>query len=435
MSQDDIAVLLREPTLSTPIEQTAAVFDKWLYLPDRSALYAMLGTVAANLLPGDPVWLMLVGPPGGGKSELLQSLSGLEFVRSAATLTEAALLSGSSAKDRAKDASGGLLREIGAFGVLLAKDFGSVLSMNTETRGQLLAALREVYDGSWHRLVGTDGGKTLSWTGKLGFVGGCTQSIDRHHAVIGAMGERFVYLRLPQPDAAEQARRALSHGGRETEMRAELSAAVGRLFTGGQTPARPRGSSPADVERLIALATFTVRARSAVERDGRTRDIELIPDAESPTRLVLVLQRLLGGFDAIGLDRDTAWPILTRVSFDSIPALRLNLMTVLDGVGTASTTEAATHAGYPTQTVRRGLEDLAAHGVVYRRPQGAGKADHWSLSDWTQERLAEIGGFPEMPGRPQTTTLPEKPEATNGLSKTKDGNSGTPLTLTYENAA
>ncbi|MBA3328219.1 MAG: hypothetical protein H0T43_07950 [Solirubrobacterales bacterium] len=54
----------------------------------------MLGTVAANLLDGDPVWLLVVGPPGGAKSEILQATAGLPDVHVAATLTEPALLSG-----------------------------------------------------------------------------------------------------------------------------------------------------------------------------------------------------------------------------------------------------------------------------------------------------------------------------------------------------
>jgi hypothetical protein len=47
-------------------------FKRWLYLPDAAALLAVLGTVAANRMGGDPLWLLLIGPPGGGKTELLQ---------------------------------------------------------------------------------------------------------------------------------------------------------------------------------------------------------------------------------------------------------------------------------------------------------------------------------------------------------------------------
>jgi len=38
----------------------------------------------------------------------------------------------------------------------------------------MLAALREVYDGRWERNVGTDGGQTLTWTGRIAVVGAVT---------------------------------------------------------------------------------------------------------------------------------------------------------------------------------------------------------------------------------------------------------------------
>jgi hypothetical protein len=43
-----------------PIERVFEIFERWLILPSRTPVYAVLGTVAANLLPGDPVWLGLV---------------------------------------------------------------------------------------------------------------------------------------------------------------------------------------------------------------------------------------------------------------------------------------------------------------------------------------------------------------------------------------
>ena len=163
-----------EIPFGTSLGDVVVTFSRWLHIPDPSPLCAVLGTVAANRLEGDAVWLLLVGPPGGGKSELLTALSSLPDVHAAATLTEASLLSGTPKREHDKAAKGGLLRTIGDFGIIVAKDFGSVLSMNRDARSALLAALREVYDGSWTRHVGTDGGKTLSWAGKVRLVGGCT---------------------------------------------------------------------------------------------------------------------------------------------------------------------------------------------------------------------------------------------------------------------
>ena len=210
--------------MSLGAAQCVHVFQEWLELPDFSALLLLLATIEANRVEGDdPVWPPIIGPPGGGKTEMLNAAVGLPDIHPAATLTEAALLSGTSKKESAAGAKGGLLREIGDFGIVLCKDFGSVLSMHRDARSSLLAALREVYDGSWTRHVGTDGGRTLSWSGKIGLIVGCTPAIDSHHAVMGSMGERFVLFRLPSVDADKQARRALSHAGRERKMRTELA--------------------------------------------------------------------------------------------------------------------------------------------------------------------------------------------------------------------
>jgi hypothetical protein len=56
----------------------------------------------------------------------------------------------------------------------------------------MLAALREVYDGRWERNVGTDGGQTLTWTGRIAVVGAVTTAWDVAHRVVSVMGDRFV---------------------------------------------------------------------------------------------------------------------------------------------------------------------------------------------------------------------------------------------------
>jgi hypothetical protein len=145
-----------------------------------------------------------------------------------------------------------------------------------------------------------------------------------------------------------------------------------------------------------------VRARSAVERDGYSREIELVPGSEAPTRLVIVLDRLLAGLDAIGLERAAAWQLLAKVALDSIPALRRAMLaTLAESGGEPTTSELAEAVSHPTVTTRRALEDLAAHGVVHRHSHGQGKAATWSLPDWTRERYEAAMTFPEMSGSGQ----------------------------------
>ena len=96
----------------------------------------------------------------------------------------------------ADGAKGGLLREIGDRGLLVVKDFGSILSMYRDARAATLAALREIYDGHWTRIVGSDGGRVLHWEGQVGLVGAVTPALDSYHSVMAALGERFLLVRL-----------------------------------------------------------------------------------------------------------------------------------------------------------------------------------------------------------------------------------------------
>lgn len=369
----------------SPLEEAAQVFRAWLHLPDLGALHVLLGAVAANRADGDPVWLLLVGPPGGGKSEMLQAIGSLDDVHAAATLTEAALLSGTPKKEHDSTAKGGLLRQIGRYGILLCKDFGSILSMHRDGRAAVLAALREVYDGSWTRHLGISGGITLHWQGKVGLIAGCTPTIDGHHAVMGSMGERFALYRLPPIDGAQQARAALAHAGREEAMRSELRRAVTDLFA--RPPLTPAALTETETERLVQLAVLAVRCRSAVERDGYSREVELIPEPEAPGRLALVLSRLLMGMRSVGVPDHDCWLAIVKVALDSMPAIRRTVLEyLLAGEQPTPLSAVASAAGYPRNTTARALEDLAAHGVVVRSVQGAGKADLWSVSQWTRQR-------------------------------------------------
>jgi len=278
------------------IDEVLETFKRWLILPDHTPVLAVLGTIAANYLPGDPVWLAVIAPPSSAKTEILNATAGLPHVVRAATLTPAGLLSGTPKKQQAKGAKGGLLQQIGEFGILVFKDFGSILSMHTETKAETLAALREIFDGSWTRHLGSDGGRTLHWQGKVGLVTAATGVIDSHYAVIGAMGDRFLFSRLAPTQGQAQFSRALEHVGDATKrMRAELAEAVARLFVGRKK--EPRPISKDEARRIGEAISLVVRLRGAVERDRRTREVEAIYGAEGTARIGLALERLLAGLD------------------------------------------------------------------------------------------------------------------------------------------
>jgi hypothetical protein len=171
------------------LKQAHEVFKRWFgHDYDLDALDAMLAAAAVERLDGDPLWLLIISGSGNTKTETVQSLSGIGAIVVSTITSEGALLSATAKRERGKDATGGLLREIGDRGVLVIKDVTSILSMGRELRGQVLGALREIHDGSWVRKVGTDGGRSLPWSGRIAIIGAVTTAWDQAHAVIAIDG-------------------------------------------------------------------------------------------------------------------------------------------------------------------------------------------------------------------------------------------------------
>lgn len=376
------------------IDELIAIFRTHLFLPDPGPVEIVMATIAANLLPGDPVWLLLVGPPASGKTELLSALSELKVTYEVSTFTEAGLLSGS--VSRKEGATGGLLAELNKFGIIVCKDFTSVLSESADTRNGLLAALREIYDGAWVRRLGSEGGRTLCWVGKAGLLAAVTETIDRHTAAMGAMGERFVLYRMPELDddeRLEQGRTAMRNAGHQVAMREVLAHAVNDFVSGLTMPGEPPVLTHTEQERLTLLADLATRCRSIVERSsGWDREIELVPQSEALGRLQAALTQLLRGMKVIGLDAVETDRLLVSVALDGMTKARRSvvelLVTSAPGVS-YSTAKIGDKLGMETGPIAKALADLAGHNVVERIAE-PGSAHSWQASDWLRRRWGDV---------------------------------------------
>jgi hypothetical protein len=240
-------------------------YRELLYLPDETAVLAALATVAAQDIPGPPVWTMLVGPPSSGKTEIIDSLRLVDRAVSLSALTRASLLSG-----RAGGAGGLLLTHFSnGSGLLLVKDFTTILSEAAGTRTEIIAVLRETYDGHITRAVGSRD-NLLTWQGKITFLGAVTEEIEQHRSVISLMGDRFLYVPMPSLQQARThiAKEAIRQAARQGAIRECLAKAVRDFFT-HQPPAAVTTPDESDVEWLAAAADL--RRPSAVTGPPRPK--------------------------------------------------------------------------------------------------------------------------------------------------------------------
>jgi hypothetical protein len=373
--------------MTVDLQEVLVTYRRRLDL-DEGAIKATLATVVANQLEGPPVWLMLVGPPSSGKTEVLRPLLGIQSIHQVSKLTEAALLSGTSKQGRDKSSTGGLLREVGDEGILLVPDFSTVLSMNADARSSLFAAFRDIYDGHYSRHLGVDGGTVLRWRGKLGMISAVTPAIDSHHEAVSNLGERWVYYRPPDGDPETHARQALATVGDEREMRAASGQLVSEFMGEIDTASKPALDDRAS-DFLVNLATFAVRCRSSVERDPRSRDIVAVPTPEMPGRLTGVLAQLWRGCVLLGNDEVDTRRLVRKIALDGMPANRRGALEFLSLSNEPKSVGMLTaHLQVSTSATRRVLEDLDAHKIV--QVDQFGKEYMYELTAWAREKLTAI---------------------------------------------
>jgi hypothetical protein len=367
-----------QPAQPISLEAAHAVFKQWLgddY--DTDALDAMLATAAVEIFNdgSDPIWLLLISGPGNAKTETVQSLDGIGAIITSAISSEAALLSATPARERAKNATGGLLRKIGERGVLVIKDVTSILSMDRNMRAQVLAALREVYDGRWFREVGTDGGTTIEWQGRIAIIGAVTTAWDAAHAVISTMGDRFVLIRIDSTTGRLAAgRKAIGNTGDETRMRTELAAAAAGVLAGmNQEQIK---TTETESEALLAAANLVTLARTGVEYDYRG-DVIDAHAPEMPTRFAKQLAQILRGAVAIGMDRQRALWLAIRCARDSMPPLRLAIIDDVAAHPYSTPTDVRKRLGKPRATVDRQLQALHILGVLHLDEETGGERTRW----------------------------------------------------------
>ena len=405
------------------LAEVHTTFLKWLGKDyDLDALDAILATGAVEQLGGDPCWLLVVSGSGAAKTESVMPLAGIGAHIVSTITGEAALISGTAEKEKAKDAHGGLLRKIGERGILVIKDVTSILSMQRDSRAAVLAALREIYDGRWDREIGQDGGKTLTWKGRLVVIGAVTTAWDAAHAVISTMGDRFVLVRMDS--ATKENRRsaglqALRNVNQETTMREELADAVSALLADIDTSA-DYDLNDDEMLAIFDLADIVTLSRTAVERDYQGNVLEAHAP-EMPTRFAKQLAQVMRGAIAIGRPRDAAHELAARCAGDSMPPLRLRVLLDVADNPLSGTASVVKRTQLPRKTTDRILQELHLLSLlaVTDEPYGDNKV-RWlySLSDQVDrgalEKLARnVGGSPRKPpaesgqecqGEPQDAT-------------------------------
>lgn len=350
-------------------------FGTWLYLEpsDYDAIQVCFAAALDRELPGDPCWLFLVAPSGAIKTELIRSLGSYSRAYSLDTLTPHSLVSGQAEKDKETGEYvpiAGILQDLDGK-VLLLKDFTSVLSESDENRTTIYGQLRACYDGYFEKAFGTMR-QPIRVKAMFGLMAGVTPIIDRYTKMTGALGERFLMVRM-NPDRLKAARRASRNTGRERVMRSQLRDAVADFIGRLDFTKIPTVTSDLE-ERIIRIGCYIAYMRSKVfanySRQGDLIDMDPV-SAEVPTRVSKQLKKL-GQLLAVIRGRDHIGPhefeTLSRVARDTSNQRRQRIMDVYQQVGLTTSMNISDLTGMGKglhyRTVRNELEVMTVLEIL-----------------------------------------------------------------------
>lgn len=372
---------------STTLEEVKDTVNKHYSLDDDSVVDVTLGTVVANRWEGDPVWLLIVGPSGGFKTEMIRSLEYAEDeVYPLSTLTKNSLISGYHSKDGGNPS---ILPELDGK-VLAIKDFTTVLTMPSGSRKAVIGQLRDAYDGSLAKSFGNVGRVKVNC--HFGLIAGVTPVIDKYSQIEQELGERYLKFRIKPEKPMEGVRKAFENINKERGMRHDFRLAVAQCIDSCDVC---NVTIPDEfAERLVALSHFVATVRTKVPRHWKSNILEYKPEAEVGTRLVKQLGKLAMGVAAIrGKSEvtDDEYQLVRRVGEDSVPALHFEVLQALGGLdeGFHSSEEIGQYASLPTATVRGLLEDFETLRILERTTLSnlRGQPHGWSMSSDFRELI------------------------------------------------
>lgn len=347
-----------------------AVVKKHMLLADTHIIKLLCAFVVASRLPINPPWFFIVGPPSGGKSQLLKSLQHAAGVLPIDDLTANTFSSGMRGQN---GQSNSLLDKLQPNSILLFKDFTTIISKDDSSRSMIIGQMRKIYDGDFRKIYGNS--VETNFEGKAPSVlAGVTEKIYPSMAMFADMGERFLFWDFKQAETIDErkavnrmAARNLNDGPGNAEMKASFTEYIESLAI----PEKAIDMDKDTESQIVDLAEFVTRARTPVLRKKYSRDepiIQVYRPEQGPRFVKQVLGIAQGLWVVSGgeITEEDRW-ILCKMALDSIPSIRRKCLQALTQYNLGvNAVRLADELRYPKDSIQMHLEDLAAVKVIDR---------------------------------------------------------------------
>lgn len=347
-------------------KELVKAFEKRMMMTDdlRDALKICAAVCLSIDIPGDPIWVYLVGAPGFGKTMILGATADSERCVLRSTVTAHSFVSGWRGEGT-KDPSL-IPKLIGK--TFVCKDFTEILTMPKVAQDEVFSTLRGAYDGVVQKTFGN--GVTREYKDcRFAMLAGVTHSINGHKQ--SSLGERFLKFQMRRSKgkhSEDVLDAAIASVGNEAETESELKNAF-RGFLLNRIDIESLPTLPDHLkQRLKSLVQLIAFLRAQVERHERTDALVFRPEPEAGTRLAKQLMKLamcISNVESEKIVSKETYELVERVALDTAVGFHLDLVDVMFRAGKPLPRDTlAKMADIPYISILRHLEDLALLKVV-----------------------------------------------------------------------
>jgi hypothetical protein len=338
---------------------------------ENTYLIDIVLAVAVSVVLDPPVWIMIVAPASSGKTEFLNLISRIRNYHRISTLTRKFLFS-------AHQVAGGgyMSREVGEIGILAFPDFTTVLSKSSFDRKEIFNQLRVIYDGEAGLGSGIDTEGLNSWKGKVAVIACVTQSIEKYKNHSNDLGERFLYF-----NHRAQAANIPSIPSTDNE---KLDDSFFNDISTFVESARYKVKAlkiEVNTQNWLWLVAQTIaQARTSVDRNSYSRDIEFVHQPEQPYRLYNALNSLYRCLLSVNENESRVQDIIRIVARSSIPVNRLKIIELYKAdTKVLSLDQIVRKHKISSTVIRRTCEDLVALNILTADEADLSQPIHYSL--------------------------------------------------------
>lgn len=350
----------------TTLKDVNDVFRKWMHMPDEKRINVMLAVAISRKMTGKPLWLIIIGPSGDGKSEQAMACKDAETTYILHELTSRTLVSGN---PKADDLAPMINNKL-----VIVPDMAQMLTLEPTEKGRVWAQLRELYDGRAGRATGM--GQDVKYDGlRITMLMCSTPTIDGQILIFQDLGTRELMWRMidgneKSPDDNELMDKVIGNIGMEEIMAKEISSVV-TSFIKTHSP-KKMDISKGVLDKLKYYVNYVIFMRATAEIDGYTGELRNLVYPEKPTRLLLQFMKLyicLKSLDPHFSDQD-ALDIICHVAKSSVPPIRRKILDKMIEMNTESTmSEISTRVKLGKKTVLRELSILWNLNLVNRKTE------------------------------------------------------------------